>query len=121
MDADGYICLADFGLAKILKGNEMATTFAGTPDYIAPELLQDSVNYSFQVDWWTFGIFGYEITVGCSPFSVPGNDVKKQYDVIKKANVYYPTEQDDGFSLSDELQDFIEKLLDKNPETRLGA
>lgn len=39
MDEDGYICLTDFGLAKILEQNEQAYSFCGTPEYLAPEIL----------------------------------------------------------------------------------
>ena len=40
MGEDGYISLADFGLAKILESdNEQAYTFCGTPQYLAPEIL----------------------------------------------------------------------------------
>jgi serine/threonine protein kinase len=39
MDSDGYICLADFGLAKIIAKDEKTYSFCGTPEYIAPEVL----------------------------------------------------------------------------------
>jgi serum/glucocorticoid-regulated kinase 2 len=41
MDEDGYVCLTDFGLAKILEENEMAFSFCGTPEYLAPEILDE--------------------------------------------------------------------------------
>ena len=40
MDKDGYICLSDFGLAKVITGNEEAMSFVGTPDYMAPEMIE---------------------------------------------------------------------------------
>jgi serum/glucocorticoid-regulated kinase 2 len=39
MGEDGYILLTDFGLAKILEKDEVAQSFCGTPEYIAPEIL----------------------------------------------------------------------------------
>lgn len=36
---DGYIVLADFGLAKTLEAGEVTKTFCGTPDYLAPEIV----------------------------------------------------------------------------------
>ena len=67
IDRDGYICLTDFGLAKIIKGGDVSKTFCGTPNYLAPEILSGS-GHSFEVDWWTLGILTYEMTVGSTPF-----------------------------------------------------
>ena len=41
MEEDGYISLTDFGLAKVLDGGAQAFSFCGTPDYLAPEILQE--------------------------------------------------------------------------------
>ena len=99
MDADGYICVTDFGLSKILKGTEVATTGLGTPDYMAPEMLKKE-NYSFSVDWWTLGCLIYELTVGASPFLVNNPNMKEhvrdriQQDAIKNKPFGLPTMQD---------------------------
>ena len=68
MDADGYLCITDFGLAKILEETGQSNSFCGTPEYLAPEILQKNVNYSYPVDWWTLGILSYELIVGITPF-----------------------------------------------------
>ena len=47
LDADGYICVADFGVSKILQGNEVASTMTGTAEYIAPEMTVRNPSYSF--------------------------------------------------------------------------
>ena len=67
MDEDGYICLTDFGMAKILQKDEQTKTKVGTRDYVAPEVLT-GWGYSFPVDWWTLGILTYEMVVGFPPF-----------------------------------------------------
>ena len=67
MDEDGYICLADFGLAKILPGLVQTYTFCGTAEYLSPEMLKEE-GHTFPVDWWALGILTYEMIVGIPPF-----------------------------------------------------
>jgi serine/threonine protein kinase len=52
---DGYIYLADFGLAKILERDEMAESFCGTAEYLAPEMV-DGSGHDQGIDWWALGI-----------------------------------------------------------------
>jgi len=73
MDENGYICLTDFGLAKVLEGNAQAFSFCGTPDYLAPEILNEK-GHSFPVDWWALGILTYEMIVGFPPFYTGNNN-----------------------------------------------
>jgi serine/threonine protein kinase len=56
LDSDGYIAMGDFGLSKVL--NKEAFTFCGTPEYISPEIISEK-GYSFETDWWSFGVFMY--------------------------------------------------------------
>lgn len=55
MDEEGHVCLTDFGMAKILKEGEKATSFVGTPEYLAPEIIEQ-VGHSKPADWWSVGI-----------------------------------------------------------------
>lgn len=55
LDEDGYLQLADFGMAKSLKNDEKAMSFCGTPEYLAPEIIS-SDGHDYLVDWWSFGI-----------------------------------------------------------------
>ncbi len=71
MDEFGHICLCDFGLCKKI-GNGAMNTFCGTPDYLAPEILNRN-EYDKNVDWWSFGILLLELIAGIVPFCSSSN------------------------------------------------
>ncbi len=54
IDTDGYLKLADFGMAKRIKDNEKAMSFCGTPEYLSPEIIKGT-GHDKATDWWSFG------------------------------------------------------------------
>ncbi len=81
MDDNGNVCLTDFGMAKIIRDGELAETFCGTPEYIAPEVL-DGKGYDKSADWWSLGILTYEMMFGLPPFY--HNSQKEMFRKIKE-------------------------------------
>ncbi|CAL4062293.1 unnamed protein product, partial [Meganyctiphanes norvegica] len=68
LDADGHIKIADFGLCKEdISYGSTTRTFCGTPEYLAPEVLEEN-DYGRGVDWWGYGVCLYEMMVGRLPF-----------------------------------------------------
>ena len=67
LDENGYIKIIDFGLAKFLREDELSTTFCGTLEYFAPELILNQGGTK-AVDWWAVGIMIFEMLFGTSPF-----------------------------------------------------
>lgn len=63
----GYIKLTDFGLSKILKQEEAATSICGTPEYLAPEIIK-KLGHGVDVDWWCLGCLIHEMMTGFPPF-----------------------------------------------------
>ena len=114
MDEDGYLKLADFGMAKKLKEDEKAMSFCGTPEYLAPEIITME-GHDKNADWWSFGILLFEMLCGLPPFYVENLD--KMYELIKTSTVKFPKR----ISLSEDAKDIIKKLLEKNPKKRLGS
>ncbi|KAG8447978.1 hypothetical protein GDO86_015182 [Hymenochirus boettgeri] len=113
MDASGFVKIADFGLCKEGMGyGDRTSTFCGTPEFLAPEVLTDT-SYTYAVDWWGLGVLIYEMLVGECPF--PGDDEEEVFDSIVNEEVCYPR------FLSSEAINIIRKLLRKSPERRLGA
>ncbi|XP_064420833.1 protein kinase C eta type [Latimeria chalumnae] len=113
LDYEGHCKLADFGMCKegISKGRT-TSTFCGTPDYIAPEILQE-MQYGPSVDWWAFGVLLYEMLCGHAPFEAENED--DLFEAILKEEVTYPP------CLYSNATNFLKALLMKNPEKRLGS
>ena len=76
------IKVGDFGLAaKIEFEGERRRTICGTPNYIAPEVLENKNGHSYEVDIWSFGVILYTMLIGKPPFET--SDVKTTYKRIK--------------------------------------
>lgn len=110
---DGHVKVADYGLCKEnMWHGRTTTTFCGTPEFMAPEILQEQP-YGRAVDWWAFGVLTYEMLLGQSPFR--GDDEDEIFDAIIEDEPLYPiTMPRDAVSL-------LQKLLTRDPVRRLGA
>ncbi|KAK2824643.1 hypothetical protein Q5P01_021818 [Channa striata] len=113
LDAEGHCKLADFGMCKegILNG-VTTTTFCGTPDYIAPEILQE-LDYGPSVDWWALGVLMYEMMAGQPPFEADNED--DLFESILHDDVLYPV------WLSKEAVSILKAFMTKSPNKRLGC
>ena len=70
LDSKGHVKLTDFGLSKILEEeDDKAFTICGTPQYLAPEILNKK-GYNKAVDWWSLGCVMYEMLTGKIPFPI---------------------------------------------------
>ena len=106
----GQIKLGDFGISKYLETMKKAHTFAGSSEYLAPEIISEG-NYSFEADIWSLGITFYELMTFSKPFSgnPPGIFIR-----IMKNKVNPITDE----FYSKELRNLIFEMLNKNPQKR---
>jgi len=108
----GHIILTDFGLSKegLHEKDDRTGTFCGTPEYLAPEVLEGK-GYGKAVDWWSFGTLVYEMLTGLPPFYC--EDVQEMYTRIMTADLEFPS------SMGFDAKDLLTKLLERNDERRL--
>ncbi|CAM9553864.1 unnamed protein product [Ascophyllum nodosum] len=114
LDGEGHIRLTDFGLSKegISNTTSGAHSFCGTPEYLAPEILNRQ-GHGRAVDWWSLGALLYEMLTGLPPFYC--RDREKLFDKIRRGNLTYPR------YLSANAQDILRGLLTRDPSKRLGS
>ncbi|CAG9480821.1 cAMP-dependent protein kinase catalytic subunit, putative [Plasmodium vivax] len=109
LDKDGFIKMTDFGFAKVV--DTRTYTLCGTPEYIAPEILLN-IGHGKAADWWTLGIFIYEILVGCPPFYA--NEPLLIYQKILEGIIYFPK------FLDANCKHLMKKLLSHDLTKRYG-
>ncbi|KAL7749777.1 hypothetical protein RI367_004653 [Sorochytrium milnesiophthora] len=114
LDREGHVALTDFGLAKegILESGGKTSTFCGTPEYLAPEILRKQP-YGMAVDWWCLGSVVYEMLVGLPPFY--SANAQELFNRILNDKLKFPAQV--GLN----SRRFIAGLLVRTPARRLGA
>ena len=113
LDEIGHVCLTDFGLSKeMVTTANAAKTFCGTPEYLAPEILQN-IGHGKAVDWWSLGTLIFEMLTGLPPFY--SRNVNHMYDKILRSELRCPS------YLPTDVTTLIQGLLIRDPLRRLGS
>ena len=115
LDDKGYVRITDFGIAKENMPDNSSET-SGTPGYMAPEVMKGR-NHSFPVDFFAIGVIGYEFMLGTRPY-VGKNRKEIKEQMLSKAVVINEDSIASGWS--QESADFINKLLERKENKRLG-
>jgi len=109
----GHVKLTDFGLSKEgIEDNFSAKTMCGTPEYLAPEIL-DKKGHGKAVDWYSLGALLFEMLTGLPPYYT--KDRTKLFERIRRAELKYPSH------MSEIAVSLCSKLLEKDPAKRLGS
>jgi cGMP-dependent protein kinase len=119
LDSKGYAKICDMGFARFVVTGFKTNTLAGTPEYMAPEMIDFPHAHDMSVDWWALGVLAFELCAGQCPWEDDGiADPHGRLLAIRRsqerANPRYPSR------VPSAMRRFIDKLL--QPERRrLGA
>ncbi len=116
LDRNMNIKVGDLGLAtKLENADEKRKTICGTPNYIAPEVIQGDKatrGHSFEVDIWSMGVILYTCMCGRPPYEA--KDVKATYQRILANEYSFPRD----VNISDSAKDLIRSMLQSKPADR---
>lgn len=113
IDGTGHLRLTDFGLSKELaRAADSTRSFCGSLAYLPPEMVTRA-GHGKPLDWYLLGQLAYECTTGAPPY----------YDLSKERIIHKIThgKLQMPAGISPQLADLIGRLMDRNPQTRLGA
>ena len=108
--------IVDFGFARNLDTDQLASTTCGTPGYVAPEVLMQQP-YGQECDYWSIGVIVFIMLSGAPPFY--HDDNIQLFEQIK--NCQYDFSDESWQYVSKEAKDFISRILVADPKTRLNA
>ncbi|KAG8942505.1 hypothetical protein FRC00_011795 [Tulasnella sp. 408] len=112
LDYTGHIALCDFGLCKFhMPDQETTDTFYGL-EYLAPEVLLGR-QYSKASDWWTLGLFLYEMLTGLPPF-YDDNEYEMYRKILQDPLRF-------GDDVGPDARSLLTAVLTRDPSQRLGA
>ena len=116
-NSKGYLKITDFGIScykrKLDKNDD-----SGTPAYMAPETIKGH-HQDYSVDYYSLGVIGYEIMKGNVPYD--SNDREEIKQMMKNDEIKLTKESKLKTTYSEFCLDFINKLLKKHPDERLGS
>ncbi len=115
VDRHGHIKLSDFGLARFVAKDARERPIAGTPAYLAPELI-DGKPVSIQSDMYALGVALFEMVFGRVPFQLSGASLREQLKSHKTANIEFPSPWPPH--IPREFAAVINRLLAKSPDER---
>ncbi|ELU16209.1 hypothetical protein CAPTEDRAFT_73842, partial [Capitella teleta] len=109
--------LCDLGLARQVNCGQETRDLIGTPDYVAPEILNyEPIHTSCDI-WYVVGVLTYVLLTGFSPFA--GDNKQETFLNVSQVNLDFP---DDIFSdVSSQAIDFMKQVLVRDPKKRPSA
>lgn len=118
VNSQGHVKLSDFGLARLGPTESSEQPIAGTPLYVAPELLEGALPSS-QSDMYALGVALFEMVIGRAPFELQGSTLREKLATHKTAEVDFPVPWPK--EVPREFAKVVQRLLAKTPEQRFES
>eukprot|EP00826_Nyctotherus_ovalis_P065758 TRINITY_DN9674_c0_g3_i1.p1 TRINITY_DN9674_c0_g3~~TRINITY_DN9674_c0_g3_i1.p1 ORF type:complete len:702 (+),score=282.09 TRINITY_DN9674_c0_g3_i1:200-2305(+) len=112
LDENESAKLCDFGWSNFYSKEKKRTTYCGTPEYLAPEMIRQT-GHNESLDYWNIGVLCFELLTGKAPFE--GETQKELLDNIVKVKVNYPKD------FPKLAKDLIGRLLKSDPKERMAG
>ena len=112
LDLKGYAHITDFGIA--MQQSKNSTQTSGTPPYMSPEAIFGKIQTTVS-DYYSLGVLTYELIFGNKPYNG-----RNREEIKEKINFFKLEKKNIKKNISNELIDFINKLMIKDPNKRLG-
>lgn len=114
---DASLKLADFGFAQVVAPNQLLTTSCGSPNYVAPEIInKESKGYDYRADLWSVGVILFVLLAGYPPFYEEDMDAL----FLQVIRGQYEMDPEDWCYISEDAKDLVKKMLVVNPEQRIS-
>jgi len=116
LDAQGYLKLIDFGIAKKLEEGKLKTfTMIGTPHYMAPEVMRGH-GYSTEIDIWSLGVMLFELVCGFLPFADELDEPTEVCTAVLKDPLSFPGGYKDKHG-----RELMQGMMCRQPKKRIGS
>lgn len=112
LDGKGRVKIADFGVSKYVRPNDVMHEQSGTPAYIAPEILREKGYVGFKADIWSAGVVFYAMLFGTVPFKA--SNMKELHKMIIKGKYSLKEE------ISPEAKHLMRAMMEPDPEKRIS-
>lgn len=114
IDGEGHARIIDFGTIKTKMDTNDAESFIGTPNYMAPEII-DQDPYNVEVDWWSLGVMIYEMHSNRNLFNARDENELYEQITFSKKLVFKNMK-----NVASEIAEILHQLLDREPKSRLS-
>jgi len=119
LDARGYAKICDLGFARFVL--RKTYTFLGTPEYMAPELLDFPHEHDEKVDWWALGVVMFELLSGQTPWHAGDNQADAPYTIRRGQQAKPFPHRDLPKDTPQAAISFCVDLMNSSPDRRLGV